>query len=341
MYRIALLPLLVMSAAEPAATNSSEKAESPDMVVIAAGSFFQGRENGRKDEAPRHEVWVDAFAIDATLVTVEAFTRFVEETHYRTSAEKMGFGMVSREGMKDWAWDKVLGANFRVPFGASQAKELPTHPDDPVVMVSWTDAAAYCRHYGKRLPTEAEWEYAMRAGKSDTRFPWGDSPLRDDGKYGLNFWQGESHNKNELADGYRYFSPVKAFPPNAWGIYDPVGNVWQWVADYYSPDAYQEAVDAANAANSAAAPDAGISISDGGSSSKVVVRNPRGPKTGTKRVARGGSWWCSPTTCSAFGLFYRGKTKPEAPFNNNGFRCAADLPPSTTTPMPNSTPTSK
>lgn len=164
-------------------------------------------------------------------------------------------------------------------------------------MVSWLDADAYCRHIGKRLPTEAEWEHAMRAG-SRARFPWGDAPELPGGGLGLNFWQGTSHRQNLRLDGWVYVSPVRAFPPNAWGIHDPVGNVWQWTADWYAPDAYAQAA------------------RDG------VVRDPRGPASGAKRVLRGGSWWCGTCTCEGYGLTYRGKAAPDAPFNNNGFRCA-------------------
>jgi formylglycine-generating enzyme required for sulfatase activity len=162
-------------------------------------------------------------------------------------------------------------------------------------MVSFSDAEAYCRWRNARLPTEAEWEYAMRAGSERTRYPWGDEPVRD-GKLALNFWQGESHRANTRADGFVYVSPVRAFPPNAWGIHDPVGNVWQWTADWYAPDTYLRA---------------GREVTD-----------PTGPGTGKARVLRGGSWWCGACTCEGYGLFYRGKSDPEAPFDNNGFRCA-------------------
>src|SRR5262249_14383491 len=153
--------------------------------------------------------------------------------------------------------------------------------DAPVVMVSYYDAEAYCAFVKKRLPTEAEWEYAMRAG-SDTRYPWGDGPERSPGHYGLNFWQGESHRKNLRLDGHVYVSPVRAYPPNAWGLYDSVGNVWQWTADFYAPDTYFRAARA-----------------------KVTERSdPKGPTKGEKRVVRGGSWWCGACTCEGNGLFY-------------------------------------
>jgi formylglycine-generating enzyme required for sulfatase activity len=269
------------------------------MVHVPAGSFVQGREGGRADESPPHLVVVDAFDLDETLVTRGAFARFALETGYVTTAEKAGWGQGAREGMDDWAWQRVPHGSWRRPFIAEDDDSVGFLRDDaPVVMVTFVDAVAYCGHYGKRLPTEAEWEYAMRAGgPPGARFPWGDSPARG-GRMALNFWQGESHHHNDRQDGYVYVSPVRAFPPNAWGIYDPVGNVWQWTADEYEPDAYARAVPGERA-------------------------KPRetGAK-GKKRVLRGGSWWCGVCTCEGYGLFYRGKADPQAPFNNNGFRCA-------------------
>src|SRR5262249_45348079 len=149
-----------------------------------------------------------------------------------------GYGIASKEGMRDWEWQRVPHGSWRRPFIEEDADSKAfLAPDAPVVMVSWDDAVAYCSAQGKRLPTEAEWEDAMRAGKSGTRYPWGDAPEQG-GKLALNFWQGTSHKENLRTDGYVYVSPVRAFAPNAWGIYDPVGNVWQWTADYYAPDTY-------------------------------------------------------------------------------------------------------
>jgi formylglycine-generating enzyme len=263
------------------------------LIAIPAGEFTMGRSvGGRDDEHPPHRVKVSAFLLEATLVTVADFKTFVEATGYRTSAERLGYGVTAREGLKEWQWEQTPGATWRTPFGT-----LAVGDDWPVTLVSWVDANAYCAWKHRRLPTEAEWEYAMRAGSS-SRFPWGDSPVKPDGGVGLNAWQG-LHLKNQRADGFLYASPVTAFPPNAWGLFDPVGNLWQWTADWYAEDSYAKAGDPAV--------------------------DPRGPATGTLRVARGGSWWCSKQTCAGYGLFARGKTKPEAPFNNNGFRCAQSL----------------
>jgi len=289
-----------------ASTPGGDPREVP-MVEVAAGSFRRGREveddTGRRDESPAHDLALSAFAIDATLVTRAAFARFVELTGHVTTAERIGWGVASREGMDDWAWERVPHGSWRRPFlgepDADNASFL--RADAPVVMVSYHDASAYCAHLGKRLPTEAEWELAMRAGGRG-RFPWGDAPERK-GRLGLNFWQGESHHHNLRLDGWLYVSPVRAFPPNAWGIHDPVGNVWQWVADWYAPGTY-------------------ALYARLGHASGAPVPDPVGPAEGTSRVLRGGSWWCGVCTCEGYGLHYRGKAAPDAPFNNNGFRCA-------------------
>lgn len=273
--------------------------ETSNSVGVPAGTFTMGRKHSiHTDQIPAHQVVLDAFVIDATLVTMADFRAFVDQTGHLTSAEIQGFGKTAVLGMKDWEWRSVPGANWRQPWGAENAATISITDDMPVTMVSWLDANAYCSWRAARLPTEAEWEYAMRAG-SETRFPWGNTPVRPDGLLGLNYWEGATHAENALSDGFLYLSPVRAFPPNNWGIYDPAGNVWQWTADWYAADTF--------AKNAAAGPDG--------------VRNPTGPEIGTHKVARGGSWWCSTDTCGGYGLTIRGKTLPNAPFSNNGFRC--------------------
>lgn len=285
------------------------------MRLVPAGAFTMGRELGPPDQVPAHLVALDAFWLDETLVTVAAFRAFVDATGHRTSAENAGSGKTAFVGMKDWEWREVRGATWRAPWGTSDTSKtsggsVDVRDDHPVTMVSWNDARAFCAWAGKRLPTEAEWEYAMRAG-STTRFPWGPRAHTDDGRRMLgrdgrddararfNHWEGATHAENPALDGFVYLSPVRAYPPNAWGFYDPVGNVWQWTADWYAPDTF--ALDAAT---------------------RGETHNPTGPATGTHKVARGGSWWCSASTCHGFGLVTRGKTLPSAPFSNNGFRCA-------------------
>jgi formylglycine-generating enzyme required for sulfatase activity len=269
----------------------------PDVVELPGGEFDMGRDiTSHADLRPRHRVRVDGFAIQRTLVTVADFRRFVDDTGYRTSAERLGYGRAAVLGMMDWEWRNVPGASWRAPFGEANLAAIPTRDDQPVTMVSWTDADAWCRWAEMRLPTEAQWEYAMRAGAT-TRYPWGDEPLRPDGTPGMNWWEGRDHEENPATDGFFYVAPVFAYPPNAWGIDNPVGNLWQWTADWWAEDTFQK--DAA----------AGLAV------------NPVGPATGTRKVARGGSWWCSASTCNGYGLVVRGKTDPYAPFANNGFRC--------------------
>ncbi len=292
---LAAEPCPASFAPQPSAVRPPE-----GMRLVPGGRFWMGRSHSaRKDEQPRHAVCLDAFFLDVTLVPVEDFARFVERTGYKTTAEQLGYGMVAHAGLAEWEWRRTPGATWRAPFGANPPEGHVPRPDHPVTMVSHADALAYCRAQGKRLPTEAEWEYAMRAGTTQTRFPWGDSPKRPDGQYGLNFWQGADHRQPSTDDGHVYLSPVRTFPPNAWGFFDPVGNVWQLVADVYAADTYAQRA--------------------------AGARNPVRTGAGDDRVARGGSWWCSARSCHGYGLFYRGKTRPEAPFNNVGFRCAQDV----------------
>ncbi len=267
---------------------------SAPLVPVPEGDFTMGRAtSAHDDETPPHRVHLAAFQAEATLVTVADFRAFVAATGHVTTAEQLGYGHLAFDGMKEWEWTPTRGASWRAPFGPDRAAALPLQDDWPVTLVTWNDAAAYCAWKGRRLPTEAEWEYAMRAGAT-TRFPWGDSPVQPDGGVGLNYWQGP-HTRSENSDGHLYFSPVRAFPPNAWGLFDPVGNVWQYTSDWYAADTY--AHDAAG------------------------VKNPSGPPRGEQKVTRGGSWWCSKRTCAGYGLFARGKSKPNLTANNVGFRC--------------------
>ena len=269
-----------------------------EMVSIPAGSFTLGRESTiYADQRPAHRVVLDAFEMDATLTTVADFRVFVAATGHQTSAEVQGYGKTAFLGMKDWEWVEVPGASWRQPWGAEHAADMPISDDLPVTMVSWFDANAYCAWRGARLPTEAEWEFAMRAGAT-SRYAWGPRPT-DGTTARLNHWEGKSHAENPAIDGFVYLSPVRTFPPNAWGVYDTAGNEWQWVADWYAADTF--AKDAAD-------------FPDG-------VHNPTGPAEGGYKVGRGGSWWCSEGTCGGYGLSRRAKTRPNAAFSNNGFRC--------------------
>ncbi len=272
-----------------------------DTRCVPAGVLTRGRaRTTRPDERPPHSVSVSAFCMDATLVTRASFARFASSTGYVTDAERAGYGVVSYEGFNDWAWQHLPHGSWRAPTGVDNDDTRSFLRDDaPAVMVTWNDAVAYCAWRRGRLPTEAEWEYAMRAGSYGTRFPWGDSPLDASGRPRINYWQGRSHAHNDRLDGWVYVSPVRAFAPNAWGFYDPAGNVWQWTADLYRRETYADTA----LGHDAHSPDAGARV---------------------QRVVRGGSWWCGQGTCDGFGLWYRGHNEPESAFSNLGFRCAYD-----------------
>lgn len=244
-----------------------------------------------EDERPAHRVTLSPFYLDATEVTNAAFARFVAATGYKTDAEKQGAAWVFKESFKDW--ESVDGADWRHPLGPDSTIDDKT--DHPVVNVSWHDAAAFAKWAGKRLPTEAEWEYAARGGRKGEFFPWGNE-LKPNGQPLANFWQGVWPEKNLLEDKFYYTAPVSSFTPNGFGLSDMIGNVWEWTADWYAADYYQHS----------------------------PAKDPQGPQTGEMRVARGGSWFCAENYCGAYRVGFRGQSPVDAGFNNVGFRCAKD-----------------
>lgn len=265
-------------------------------VDVPGGLVTMGRDHARSPaDRPRHVVRVSGFRIMDVLVTHEAFAGFVADSGHWTSAERLGYAMAFVEGDADWVWRRVPGLSWRRPL--PEAAAYTPGPDDPVTQVSWRDAEAFCRWFGWRLPTEAEWERAMRGHDRPGRYPWGDDEAPG-GRPRFNHWEGETHRDDPARDGYVYVSPVRAYPPNDLGVHDPVGNLWQWVDDWWAPDTF-----ARRAATG------------------TITVDPRGPAEGQQKLARGGSWWCSRRTCAGFGLYGRGKTSPDAPFPNNGFRC--------------------
>jgi len=314
------------SPAVPAIPRADDLAWTNGMVWIPGGAFWMGSEKGQSDERPVHQVNVDAFWMDKHEVTNEEFAKFIKATGYVTIAERKpnprDFPGVPLENLVAGSivfdpppgdvpldnhfiwWKYIPGANWRHPQGPkSTINGLEKHP---VVHVSWLDAAEYCRWAGKRLPTEAEWEFAARGGLEKKEFMWGDE-LTPGGKWLANIWQGRFPNENTLADGFRLTAPVGSFPPNGFGVYDLAGNVWEWCADWYLPDYY----------------------------GKSSGRNPQGPDSSfdpnepgvMKRVQRGGSYMCTDLYCGAYRPSTRMKSSPDTGLSHSGFRCVKSGPP--------------
>jgi formylglycine-generating enzyme required for sulfatase activity len=259
------------------------------MVPIPGGTFRMGTADGFPFEGPVHEVTVKPFWMDRHEVTVAQFARFVAATGYKTEAEKWGWAGVF--DAKKGEWTKCDGADWRHPDGPGTTAK----PEEPVTQVSYADAVAYAAWAGKRLPTEAEWEFAARGGLEGELYPWGDE-LRPGGKCVANWWQGQFPEKNTVEDGYRTLAPVGTFPPNGYGLFDMSGNVWEWTADWFGAEYYAI-------------------------SPRV---DPRGPDSGAERVIRGGSWMCSENYCTGYRVASRSHTGPDSGLNNLGFRCVRD-----------------
>ncbi len=259
------------------------------MAFIKGGMFRMGANDGTPHEAPVHPVTVKAFWMDKREVTVAEFARFVRATGYKTEAEKFGWSGMFDVRARGWA--KADGANWQHPDGPlSQAR-----PDEPVTQVSWNDAVAYAKWAGKRLPTEAEWEYAARGGLAGKTYAWGDAK-RPRGRPVANWWQGDFPQKNTGEDGYVGRAPAGRFPPNGYGLYDMSANVWEWCADWYDASYY----------------------------AKSPRANPRGPANGQERVLRSGSWLCADNFCTNYRVAGRSHATPDSGLNNLGFRCARD-----------------
>jgi formylglycine-generating enzyme required for sulfatase activity len=303
-------------------------ADPPGMVWIPGGTFWRGSDNPRmRDARPIHQVAVDGFWMDQTAVTNEQFAQFVEATGYVTIAERIPDakdfpgappeklvagsvvftppnGPVPLNNHLRW-WNYLKGANWKHPDGPQS--DLNGREKHPVVQVAWDDAVAYAQWAGKRLPTEAEFEFAARGGLDRKRYAWGDE-LKPGGQWVANIWQGRFPYENTAEDGYRAAAPVGSFPANGYGLYDVAGNVWEWCADWYRHDYYSQLAAA-----------------------KQPVRNPQGPEDsydpsepGTaKRVMRGGSYLCTDQYCTAYEVGARGKGAPDSGTNHVGFRCVA------------------
>ena len=273
----------------PTRLDSQARTSPEGMILIEGGKYLMGTEQGMPYEAPAHEVIVKSFWMDRHEVTVAEFSAWVAATGYKTDAEK--FGWSGAFNLRTKRWEKTKGADWRHPDGAqSEASN-----NEPVCQVSWNDAVAYAKWAGKRLPTEAEWEYAARGGMVQAKYSWGDD-LRPNGKPVANWWQGRFPNQDSGEDGFMGRAPVESFPPNGYGLYEMTGNVWEWCSDWYADYYYEH-------------------------SSKD---DPRGADNGSERAIRGGSWMCAENFCSNYRVAARSHATPDSGLNNLGFRCVRD-----------------
>ncbi|WP_227488072.1 formylglycine-generating enzyme family protein [Brachybacterium subflavum] len=289
---------------------------------LPAGTFTMGDSSGDRNradgEVPRHLVAISALDIDATTVTNADFARFVEATGHRTEAEAFGYSAVFHLAIAaddadvmgpasgtPW-WAGVQGADWRHPGG--RRSSIDGLEDHPVVHVSWNDAQAYCAWAGRRLPTEAEWEYASRGGLEGAKYPWGDEEPdtggdAERGGWRANIWQGDFPRTNTREDGFLTTAPVRAYAPNGYGLFQSVGNVWEWCEDFFHPATYRRP---------------GITPAADG-----AVHNPTGPEEGQARILRGGSYLCHISYCNRYRNSARSQNTPDSSMGNAGFRTVA------------------
>ncbi|MGV3503677.1 MAG: formylglycine-generating enzyme family protein [Adhaeribacter sp.] len=311
------------SQSQPAAPADTVQ---PKMVWIPGGTFEMGSTDPAfGDSQPVHQVSLTGFWMDEHEVTNAEYAAFVKATGYKTVAERPlnpadfpgvpaenvvpGSGVftptdqpVALDNPLQW-WRYVPGASWQHPNGPSSS--IQGRPNDPAVHISYEDAEAYAKWAGKRLPTEAEWEFAAQGGRGRSTYYWGEE-LKPNGKWVANIYQGNFPDKNTGEDGFLFAAPVKSFPANPYGLYDMDGNVWEWCSDFYRPDYF---------ANS-------------------PKNNPKGPADSfdpeepgvVKRVQRGGSFLCSDQYCIRYKAGSRGKGEVTSASNNLGFRCVKDDP---------------
>lgn len=304
------------------------------MVWIPGGEFSMGSTDPRgefcggnepmDDARPIRRVRVDGFWMDAHEVTNAQYAQFVQATGYVTVAERKprpedlpGVPLemlvagsivftpppaaVALDNFVQW-WRFQPGASWRHPEGPGSS--IDSRENHPVVHIAYEDAEAYARWAGKRLPTEAEWEFAARGGLSGEAYAWG-AELQPGGRWVANIWQGEFPHRNKAEDGFAGAAPVSSYPANGYGLYDMAGNVWEWCSDWYRPDAYRE------------------------TPPSVVAVNPKGPAAShdpvepgvIKRVQRGGSFLCTDQYCTRYRIGTRGRGEVLSSANHTGFRC--------------------
>jgi formylglycine-generating enzyme len=307
------------------------------MVLIPGGTFDMGGDNKQADpdEYPKHQVQVSPFYIDITEVTNAQFKKFVAATGYITTAEKKpdweemkktvppgtpkppdsvlvaaglvfkpSAGPVDLTDYSQW-WSWVKGANWKHPEGPQSS--IAGKDNFPVVQVSWDDAMAYCKWAGKRLPTEAEWEFAARGGLINNIYPWGNDHVNA-GPPKCNSWEGKFPYRNDSKDGYIIIAPVKSFAPNGYGLYDVAGNVWEWCSDLYNASYYKEL-------------EGKTTVNPKGAASTYDPQEPYAEK----RSLRGGSFLCNDDYCSGYRVARRMKSSHDTGLGHTGFRCVRDV----------------
>lgn len=308
-----------------------------DMVYVPGGVFDMGGDNEQADpdEFPKHKVQVSPFYIDITEVTNAQFKKFVDATGYITTAEKKpdweemrktlppdtpkppdsvlvaaslvfkpGSGPVDLNDYSQW-WSWVKGADWKHPEGPET--DIKGKDNYPVVHVSWDDAVAYCKWAGKRLPTEAEWEFAARGGLVNNIYSWGNETVNA-GKPKCNSWEGKFPYYNEKKDGYLTAAPVKSYAPNGYGLYDMAGNVWEWCSDWYDYNYYKSL-------------EGKTTVNPKGSEKSYDPMDPYTPK----KSLRGGSFLCNDAYCSGYRVSRRMKSSHDTGLEHTGFRCVKDI----------------
>ncbi len=309
-----------------------------DMAWIPGGEFSMGNVNPTSmedgghevmsDTRPVHRVFVSGFFMDKTEVTNAEFAAFVKATGYVTVAERKptkeefpgapeenlvaGSVVFTPSGTNDLSnhyqwWTYVHGADWKHPFGPGS--DIKGKANYPVVHIAWEDAETYAKWAGKRLPTEAEWEFAARGGQAGEMYTWGNQ-LKPNGKWMANIYEGKFPSVDQGLDGYAGIAPIAQFPANPYGLYDMAGNVWEWCSDWYRPDYYE-------------------TLAEKG----AVTRNPQGPPDSydpvepgeKKRVQRGGSFLCTDQYCTRYMVGSRGKGEYSSSSNHVGFRCVKDV----------------
>lgn len=287
-----------------------KEASKKNMVHLPGGEFLMGTDSPvafpQDGEGPVRKVTVNPFYMDQYAVTNAEFAEFIKATNYQTEAESFGWSFVfhlllSAETAKKvtqhvaatpW-WAVVEGAYWKQPEGPDSTIE--DRMDHPVVHISWNDAVAYSNWKGKRLPTEAEWEFAARGGLEQQEYPWGNE-LTPDGEHRCNIWQGTFPNENTKADGYLGTAPARTYEPNGYELYQMAGNVWEWCADWFT----------------------NIDKDKGGR------KNPLGPSSGQAKLIRGGSFLCHKSYCNRYRVAARSANTPDSSTSNMGFRCVVD-----------------